>query len=165
MSAGDSGLSISPFTEEFSLQVKNVALESWRYTYSGLISPERIESYVDENYSMDALRRIGEDVRRDETSFNLLFRYGRVAGFCQFGNVDNAFILLRIYLVPSLIGKGIGRLLLERGEKWVSGKGGKYYSLYVHKGNKTGITFYEKMKFIRIPDLDNPEEYCYRKHL
>lgn len=154
-------------------QVKQVALESWKYTYDGIFSMEEIVSFNDGVYAVASLERLIELYEPDINDFFVAVDGTTVIGFAQisfeqfweyYNEVSPAKIkqrdlrLGRIYLLPDYIGKGIGRMLLDEVEKFVRKHSKSMYHVLVHKDNKIGIKFYEKNGFERSEQNDMPED-------
>ena len=95
----------------------------------------------------------------------------RIIGFCNIEIKSNDKAeLLRIYLKPSYIGKGVGKKLLLNGEKFLISKNVKKLYCYAHKENKLGRQFYLKNCFEIISEepnvlFDNECDYLFEKEL
>lgn len=155
---------IIPFSKKYARSVRSVALKSWKYTYKNIYTPEEINRYIETNYVPKHLALLESFVKDGIISFNLAKVRGKIVGFCHIGKKDEV-VLFRIYLLPEWMGKGIGRMLLDEGEKWVTETKAKEYATTVQKKNTTGIRFYEKNGFIRDDSLDKDDEVGYRKTL
>lgn len=155
---------IVPFRKSFARAVRKVAEKSWFYTYRDIYSHSEISNYMNSYYDLKNLSVLEKYVQDGTISFNVARVKGRIVGFCQFGKREE-FELLRIYILPEWIGKGIGRQLLEEGENWVRACNGSEYVTNVQKRNRIGTKFYEKSGLSREPSQDRDDDLCYRKVL
>lgn len=158
----DLEIRLEPFQARYSRELRRVALESWLYTYRNIYTRAYINRFIRENYKISTLKALEKFVDSGVISFNVAVFEGKLIGFCQFGR-DREFTLLRIYLKPEWMGRGIGSALLERGEEWVKEKGGKSYIVNVQKDNVIGINFYRKKGF--KDERSSGDELCLRKLL
>jgi ribosomal protein S18 acetylase RimI-like enzyme len=76
---------------------------------------------------------------------------------------EGTAVLYRIYLLPAYIGQGIGRKLLEHGEKFLMEHGVNTYSCFVHKDNEIGKRFYVSRGFQHITEKDHDDEWYMQK--
>ena len=89
----------------------------------------------------------------------------KIIGYAQVGKTEGLWELLRIYISPVLIGKGIGAELMARVEKFLKKKKATKYIARPHVRNQIAKNFYKKMGFKREPRLDEPTSPCYLKQL
>lgn len=152
-------------------QIYNVALEAWNYTYKDIFTPSYIKNYVDKFYSQEVMKKQLPLIESGEMFFEVAKENESIIGFCNIEVKDNDKAeLLRIYLKPSYIGKGIGKKLLLLGEKFLISKDVKNLYCYAHKENKLGRQFYLKNGF-RITSeeanklFNNECDYLFEKEL
>ncbi len=153
---------IEPFQARYSRELRRVAHESWIYTYRNIYSREFIDRFIRENYRIKTLKSLEKFVDSGVISFNVAIFVKNLIGFCQFGK-EPEFILLRIYMKPEWMGRGIGSALLERGEEWVKEKGGKSYIAYAQRKNELALNFYRRRGFEEDEKLSKNDEICFRK--
>jgi diamine N-acetyltransferase len=146
-------------------EVFNVAMASWKHTYKDIFSTEEIESFVSKNYSISGLIELLPLIEAKEMFFFVAVDGGKVVGFNNVADRGQGMRILRIYLLPEYIGKGIGKKLLELGEQFVKEKGGKSYFCFVNERNTSSIHFYEKNGFIHKPERDKQGEWFMEKEL
>ena len=127
-----------------------LAHKIWPQVYSYMISEEQIKYMLDLMYSEDALMQQIENGQY----FAIYSDNDIPLGFIGFGMEPNepVFKLHKLYLDPSLQGKGIGLLLLnyviEEGKK----QGANTIRLNVNKYNKT-LSFYKKYGFQIVKEV------------
>ena len=144
----------------------DVALASWRYAYSWL-TPEFIVEWVGAAYGRAALDQARAAVHEGTTEFWVAAEGERVVGFAHVGDRGQGLELVRLYVLPSHIAKGIGTGLLWLAEQYVRRKGGNSYFCYVHPANERAMEFYRRKGFFHVPDKDKekPPLWHMRKDL
>jgi GNAT superfamily N-acetyltransferase len=73
--------------------------------------------------------------------------------------------LLRIYLLPEYIGKGVGKKLLSFGESFLRRKKVNRYIVSAHAKNRLAIEFYLRNGFSRSKGKDKGGEIYFEKNL
>lgn len=103
------GLSIRKATEEDIPMIEHLAEIIWADTYAGIISEEEQRLILDDSYSRESLKRsISENV------FLVAEDAGQPIGFVDMGVCGAVLYLHRLYVLPSVQKRGVGkRLLLE----------------------------------------------------
>jgi GNAT superfamily N-acetyltransferase len=155
------------FSSEDSDEVSRLARMAWDHTYRHIYSESYIAELVGRWYAPAALRRALPAIQRGEAEFTLATDVtGRIVGFSQVGRDKSGdFELYRIYLHPEIIGRGVGSLLLQRGETFVARVGGNRYHCYAHRLNELGKSFYARKGFVRVPEHDSGDNWYFRKVL
>jgi ribosomal protein S18 acetylase RimI-like enzyme len=115
----------------------------WHAHYPGIISREQIEFMLGRMYSLPTLR---DDLCVRNICFVRLLVGGRMSGFAAYGPMDGpaTFLLHKLYLLPELHGRGLGRRLLEHCEADATKSGARQLKLRVNKQNLQAITFYQR---------------------
>ncbi len=142
-------------------QVQSVALAVWKYTYRNIYSPKRIEKYVSSYYSDKSFGRLFSALKKGNESFFVAVKSRKIVGYAHAGKEKKGWELRRIYLLPKYIGKGIGRGLLARIERWLRRKGAGRYFVLVHSKNSIGINFYVSSGFARVKRKDESSTSWY----
>ncbi|ARD47070.1 GNAT family N-acetyltransferase [Sporosarcina sp. P33] len=123
-------------------RVQDIALESWRATYEGIIPREIQDDFLRVAYSDEMMesRLAGSHVFVAEVA-------GEVVGFADFSPVDETgrTELRAIYFYPQHQGKGMGTALLRKGIEELGGV--KEIVVEVEKENIVGKQFYEAKGF------------------
>jgi ribosomal protein S18 acetylase RimI-like enzyme len=88
-----------------------------------------------------------------------------VVGFWHIAQTKQGMKLLRIYLRPGYIGKGIGRTLLRQGEEFIKSRGYHSYFCFVHKDNELGKGFYLRNGFTHLVENDQEDDWHMEKRL
>ena len=145
--------------------VYEVALAAWHFTYKDIYPAEFINNFVNTNYAPASLLRLVPRIQAGHQFFHVALAHSSVVGFCHIAETREGMELLRIYLRPSYIGKGIGRALLHQGEAFVTARGYSTYFCFVHKANDLGKNFYIRNGFTHVSDKDDDEEWYMEKRL
>jgi ribosomal protein S18 acetylase RimI-like enzyme len=127
-------------------QIREIAFDTWRDTYSSFIPTEIQNQVLADAYSDEEMNH------RFNNSLNLVFESnGAILGYAFFsGDLFNPDIYLEsLYIHPDHQGKGIGKQLMQAGV--AKYRNPKAITLVVYKGN-TSISFYEKVGFSVIKE-------------
>ena len=146
-------------------EVYEVALEAWQYTYEDIYSSDFIQKFVNENYAPALLLRLLPLIQAGQHFFQVALAHSTVVGFCHIAQTKQGMELLRIYLRPAYIGKGIGRTLLRQGEEFIKSRGYHSYFCFVHKNNELGKSFYLRNGFTHLVENDQEDEWHMEKRL
>lgn len=122
--------------------IRKIAQEAFPATYSSIISPSQIEYMMEWMYSEQTLRdELSGDVR-----FLLMEQDGEAVGYVSFGpeGEEGLFHLHKLYLLPSVRGRGYGRQLFGAAEDGMRKLGAKAFELNVNRHNKA-LDFYLHM--------------------
>lgn len=118
----------------------------WRACYPGIISDEQIEFMLARMYDQATLR---EEMQSQGIHFYRLLAEGRFAGFASIGptNKPGVMKLHKLYLLPELHGRGLGRLMLEHCATEARRLGAHQLLLAVNKQNTRAIAAYRRDGF------------------
>jgi ribosomal protein S18 acetylase RimI-like enzyme len=146
-------------------QVQSVAIRSWKFTYAGIYSIKTIERRVSSDYSdLSFARRVLPRVRRGVDWFYVAFDGNLLIGFSYIGRGRHGWELIRLYLLPEYVRKGIGKKLLRLGENFLRRKNVTVYVVFAHARNRHGIEFYLRNGFTRVSSKDVGGEVCLEKN-
>jgi GNAT superfamily N-acetyltransferase len=145
--------------------IEALALEAWHYTYRDIFDRQFIEDFVHTNYAPAAILALLPRIDSGEMFFHVASQQRDILGFCNMAVADQAGYLLRIYLLPSRIGQGLGGKLLELGEVFIRSHQLPGYSCFVHRDNRLGTQFYLKNGFRHVAAKDRGDEWFMEKLL
>ena len=158
---------IRPATVVDAAAIHLVALESWPATYQHIFAPEVISSFLDRNYSVEALEQAISFTLRD--SFRVfevaVDESSRVVGFLQMADKDGQAFVWRVYVLPECQRQGIGAAFLARLEDHLRAHSRASYGLMVHGKNEIGKAFYLQHGFVHRPEQDQEGEWFMQKDL
>ena len=103
-------------TEENLPAISDLAGVIWRACYPGIITRAQIDYMLARMYSLDTLR---DEIRSQGIRYDILLVDGKPAGFASYGPAAGPGVmkLHKLYLLPELHGRGLGRLLLQHVEQ------------------------------------------------
>lgn len=91
--------------------INSIAAQIWAPTYSHLMSPEQLDYMFEMMYSPENLRRA---MIEGGQQFLVFSHEGHDVGYVSYETLaDHDFYLQKIYLLPTLQGRGAGREMLE----------------------------------------------------
>lgn len=134
------------------LALKQLANEIWPPAFSDILSDAQIIYMMDMMYSTATLER---EMERGVEYYLLEYNDTR-AGYTAIEKKDSEIYKLhKIYLLPTMQGKGLGKYQLQSMEKIVSGYGARFLLLNVNRQNKA-VGFYKSQGYeiIREEDID-----------
>lgn len=134
--------------------ISDLAERIWPHTYSAYLSDEQLRYMLDKMYNQGELLEqllkgyaflIAEEDKKD-------------VGFASFSLIDpenEGYKLHKIYVLPEMHGKGVGKILMNEIVNQIVRKGGKTLQLNVNRNNKAK-DFYLKagFKIKETVDLD-----------
>ena len=121
-----------------------LAHEVWPVTYKDILAPEQLSYMLQLFYSPQALE---QQILKLKHRFIIAEIDLEEVGFASFSKVSPAIWKLhKLYVLPGLQGKGIGRALVDMVEEEVRTHNGAHLILNVNKNNKA-LHFYESLGF------------------
>lgn len=132
--------------------IRNLALDVWPQTYSGILSPAQINYMLQQIYSVGSLK----NQFRDQHQFIIIYNSGVPVGFASYSEVEpSVYKLHKLYILPLHQGRGTGRFALEQIIRDIKPKGATALQLNVNRHN-TAKAFYESLGFevLRSEDID-----------
>ncbi|MBB2150066.1 GNAT family N-acetyltransferase [Pedobacter gandavensis] len=134
--------------------IQEIAKITWGPTYSGIISAEQIDYMLEKMYNKGVLL----DQLLEGYVFLIAEVEGKDVGFASYSkleNSDDAYKLHKLYVLPEVHGKGVGKLLINEVFDKVKEAGGKSLELNVNRENKS-TEFYKNAGF-KIKETVNLE--------
>lgn len=127
--------------------VKDLAYKIWPSAYAEILSDEQLSYMLEKFYSKEALEK--QMIERNHV-FLVIKENNIPLGFASYElNCENnqKAKLHKIYVLPNLQQKGIGKLLLQEFEKRAKDANSKSVFLNVNRNNKAQ-DFYKKYNYI-----------------
>ena len=147
-------------------KIQELAMRAWKNCYKEIYCESRIKKEVETHYETGQLERDVESARIGNECFIVAEDKDRIFGYAQVKKQERTWELMRIYVEPTMIGKGTGTILIERVDKWLRKKGAKKYIAHPHTKNTPAKRFYRKMGFTRKPTGDRGwNSPCFEKLL
>ncbi|MES2892064.1 MAG: GNAT family N-acetyltransferase [Bacteroidota bacterium] len=134
--------------------IGSLAHLTWQTAYKDILSLEQMNYMLELIYSPAALT---QQITVKGHQFVLIFHEEKPVGFASYspreGDADLVYRLHKIYLDPSLKGKGLGLTLINYVINEVRSAGAQQLELNVNRDNVTQ-TFYKKLGFIILREED-----------
>lgn len=125
--------------------IRTLAEQTWPTAYGDIISQEQITFMLEKMYNKGELTEqllhghhfiIASELKKD-VGF---------AGFSVINSETRTFKLHKLYVLPKMHGKGVGKILMNEVVSQVKAQGGEFLQLNVNRANKAK-DFYEKAGF------------------
>jgi ribosomal protein S18 acetylase RimI-like enzyme len=134
--------------------IRELTFKIWPVTYSPILSREQIDYMLEMMYNPASLE---QQMLEQGHRFVIAYESSQPAGFASFSRKDTdnaAYKLHKIYVLPGLQGKGVGKKLIDHIIQSILPAGAKTLELNVNRHN-TAKTFYEKQgfKIVRTEDI------------
>jgi len=130
--------------------IRDLSLKVWPQTYSTILSADQVDYMMKMMYSESALR----EQMKEKNEFIIVNDGRDPVGFASFSlTAPGIFKLQKIYLLPSMQGKGAGKFVINEIIRAITKHGGKALQLNVNRNNKAK-DFYEKMGFVILGEED-----------
>ena len=133
--------------------IRELARVTWAISYASMISPDQVDYMLDLFYSADSL----EKQMQNGHQFIIASEEDIPLGFASYSpktdSTDEIYRLHKLYIDPSLQGKGVGRTLLDHVLKTIQGSAATILELNVNRSNKA-IGFYQRLGFAIISEED-----------
>jgi GNAT superfamily N-acetyltransferase len=129
-----------------------LAQQIWPATYRNILSAEQINYMMDLFYSPASLKK---QMKEDKHIFILIEDDEGTLGFASYSKINSGAVykLHKIYVLPTLQGKGIGKAMIDFIIQHIRPLGAKALQLNVNKNNKAR-SFYERLGFTVIQEED-----------
>ena len=140
--------------------IRSIAHETWPIAYGEILSKAQLDYMLGAFYNDTALK---ESVSQKRHHFVLANEGNQTLGFASFEwNYEHQkqTKIHKIYILPSAQGKGVGKALIDYIATEARKQGSLTLCLNVNRFNKA-ITFYEKMGFSIISEVNIELEYGY----
>lgn len=145
--------------EEDIAAIQDIANSTWYNTYADYLSAEQIEYMLDKMYNKGVLLSQFQEghvfLMAQENDKDLGY-----AGFSVLDPEAHSYKLHKLYVLPEMHGKGVGKLLANEVINQVRNLGGKSIELNVNRNNKAA-DFYKSAGFEikKTVDLDIGEGF------
>ncbi len=124
--------------------IQSVASHTWEPTYRNILTPAQIDYMYDMMYSSENLKKQMEELHHQ---FFIIRSGGKPVGYLSIEpKAGNRFNFQKIYSLPEIHGKGVGRFIIEQGIAYLK----EHYptpftiELYVNRYNQA-VGFYQHM--------------------
>jgi ribosomal protein S18 acetylase RimI-like enzyme len=132
--------------------IRELAGRIWREHYPGIITHGQIDYMLGKMYA-EAV--IADEIASQGYRYVLVLIGLEPVGFIAYVHeaVNRAVKISKLYLLPSLHGKGIGRLMLGQATDYAKLMGARSVYLFVNKNNTKAILAYERFGFVKAAEV------------
>jgi diamine N-acetyltransferase len=146
-------------TKEDAIVIADISRQTFYETFAGENRPEDMEKFMNEQFTRG---RLMLEVGQKPNTFLLAVHGDEIAGYVKLRDAEvpkslgktEALEIARIYAVQKMIGKGVGRLLMEESLARARAMNKKVAWLGVWKQNVRAIRFYEQFGFTCFDEVD-----------
>lgn len=140
--------------EEDIAVISALAEEIWPQTYSAYISEAQLRYMLNKMYNQGEL--LGQ--LQEGHTFLIASEEEKDTGFAGFSLIDperQIYKLHKLYVLPEMHGKGVGKLLINEVARMATEQGGKWLQLNVNRHNKAKDFYLQAgFKIKETVDLD-----------
>ena len=152
-------LSIRYATADDAALIADISRQTFYETFSPLNSKLDMDIFMNIQFTKG---RLMLEVGRPENIFLLAYNHSEVAGYVKLRDTrhpkllgsSNALEIARLYAMPNMIGKGVGKLLMQESLKIAVEKKKDIVWLGVWKENSIAIEFYKSWGFTIFDECD-----------
>jgi len=162
---------VRPATAQDAAQISALGTHVFSVSFGHTVTPEQLQSYLEESYSEAAIAADIADVHKDMivATSNATQKEGenereeRILGFALLtrnssepciAHLEKTVELQRIYIHPDSHGKGVGRALASRLEEMAREQGFRHIWLGVWEHNRKAKKVYEKFGYEKVGEHD-----------
>lgn len=133
--------------------IYQLAEEIWIPTFAPFFSQKQLRALFTGMYNDKLLTTW---LSQTENEFYFLYLNSEPIGYMGVENHDEFLKLDKIYIHPSLQGKGLGNQAMQKVEKLARAAKLTEIRLRVNRGNKSAITFYKNRNYTITESIDFP---------
>lgn len=151
---------ISKATEKDFEKIREIAYRTWPVVYGEILSRAQLDYMLTTFYSDEALRK---NLWHKKHHFIMAVEGDNALGFASYEyhySGKNTTHLHKIYVLPEVQGKGVGKLLMEAVLDVAKRNHSDILSLNVNRFNKV-ITFYQKIGFEIVAEVNIELDHGY----
>ena len=152
-------LTIREATIDDAILIADISQLTFRHTFSADNTPEDMDMFLSQQFTKGKLML---EVGRPELQFLLAYAGNEIAGYVKLREakapeglgVTNALEIARLYAMPAMIGKGVGKLLMQASITAAKDAGKEAVWLGVWEKNRRAIDFYQRWGFEKFGEVD-----------
>jgi diamine N-acetyltransferase len=143
-------------TKEDASLIADMSRETFYDTFAPDNTKEDMDKFLAEQFTREALMA---EVGTAGNIFLLAEAEGEIAGYARLrdkdaGSLKNSMEIARLYALKKMIGKGIGKALMEVCIERAKKRGRNILWLGVWEKNLKAIAFYKKFGFVKFDEAD-----------
>ena len=145
---GTGDITFRPTTAEDIPVIQDLSSCIWREHYPGIITHAQIDYMLGTMYASGVIH---DEILNKGYRYVVAMMGQEAVGYFayRFEDPDQAVMISKLYLLPSLHGKGIGSRMLGYVKEDALRMGAKLLYLFVNKNNTKAIRSYERFGFVK----------------
>jgi len=145
---GTGDITFRPATAEDIPVIQDLSSRIWREHYPGIITHAQIDYMLGTMYASGVIH---DEILNKGYRYVVAMMGQEAVGYFayRFEDPDQAVMISKLYLLPSLHGKGIGSRMLGYVKEDALRMGAKLLYLFVNKNNTKAIRSYERFGFVK----------------
>jgi len=155
----DSPIIIRTATKEDAELIADISQQTFIDSFKNQNKQENIDKFIKEQFTK---ARLIEEVGAPNNIFLLAYKDNKIAGYVRLRENNNppelqgteSIEIARLYAITEMIGKGIGKALMEESIKIAKAKNKKVIWLGVWKENERAFSFYTRFGFEKFAEHD-----------
>lgn len=135
-------------------RIRELASQIWAPTYRSILSEEQLDYMFEMMYATESIRKQMTELKH---RYFIIYADKQPVGYLSIEKVsENNYIFQKIYTLPSLHGKGLGRYLFEQGIAYLKNLHPTPFTveLYVNRSNPA-VGFYEHIGMKKTATRDH----------
>lgn len=147
-----SGITVREATAADIPAIRDLSSRIWREHYPGIISREQIDYMLERMYGAPV---IAGEMASKGYRYVLVLAGTVPVGYLSFRRKENGRTVLisKLYLLPALHGRGIGRMMLAYVRDEALRSGARTICLFVNRNNRKAIRAYERFGFAKAAEV------------
>jgi GNAT superfamily N-acetyltransferase len=134
--------------------IRTITMQVWPPTYLPIVGQEQLQYMLDLFYAPEALAK---QIEEQGHTFILCYYNNEAVAFAAYSETESAICKLhKLYILPGVQGKGIGRFIIAYILRTLKAQGISILRLNVNIYNAHAIAFYTRVGFIHLKDEDIP---------
>lgn len=132
--------------------IRELNAQIWPQTYVPIIGQQQVDYMLDLFYTPDALKKQMQEYKH---KFILCYSGEQPVAFASYSEIEpSIYKLHKIYILPSMQGRGVGRFMLNYITADIKAHGATALRLNVNIHNHPAKAFYNKVGFTHFKDED-----------
>lgn len=132
--------------------IRELTAQIWPATYIPIIGAQQVDYMLGLFYTEEALRKQMTEYKH---KFIICYAEEQPAAFASYSEIEpGVFKLQKIYILPSMQGRGMGRYMLNYITEDIKRKGAVALRLNVNIHNHPAMAFYNRVGFTHYRDED-----------
>jgi len=143
---GTGDITFRPTTAEDIPVIQDLSSRIWREHYPGIITHAQIDYMLGTMYASGVIH---DEILNKGYRYVVAMMGKEAVGYFAYRFEDQAVMISKLYLLPSLHGKGIGSRMLGYVKEDALRMGAKSLYLFVNKNNTKAIRAYVRFGFVK----------------